>query len=54
MKKPVMFYLPEEEKERLVKSAQFQGRTISEVMRRAIAAWIAKDRPPVEKEQRAE
>ena len=54
MKKPVMFYLPAEEKERLVKAAQFQGRTISEVMRRAITAWIEKDLPPVEKEPRAE
>lgn len=45
MKKPVMFWLTEEQKERLVKTAQYQGRTISEIMRRSIDALIAREGP---------
>ena len=40
MKKPMLFYLPAEEKERLVRAAKIQGRTLSEIMRRSIAAYL--------------
>ena len=43
MKKPVMFYLTAEQKERLVTVARRQGRTISEVMRRSIDSLIDRE-----------
>ena len=56
MKKPVMFYLTEEQKEQLWRIAREQGRTLSEIMRRSIDEIIAREHrlPRVEKEQRAE
>lgn len=44
MKKPVMFYLTEEQKEQLVMVARHQGRTLSEIMRRSIDALIDHER----------
>lgn len=44
MKKPVMFYLTEEQKEQLVRVARHQGRTLSEIMRRSIDALISRER----------
>ena len=55
-RKPVMFYLTEEQKEQLWRIAREQGRTLSEIMRRSIDEIIAREHrlPRVEKERRAE